>query len=138
MKGKFCPLLGAFAGFPNVSEKKTIKESRANPSQYSELLEAKGKDGKGRARMEKVGPLTFYSICVLWSAFHFGFVNCKIKNTKNEKQKQIMKDGKERKKKRETFYPQTRPCLMNVISETTYIARIFQTNYCHHPQKEPA
>lgn len=77
--------------------RKTIKESRANPSQYNELLEAKGKKGKGRARIEKAGPLT---ISVLWRAFHFGFVNCKIRKTKNEKTKANNERQKGKKEKK--------------------------------------
>lgn len=50
-----------------------MKESRANPCQYSKLLEAKGEDGKEKGRSGKAKSLTFYSIFVLWDCFTFDF-----------------------------------------------------------------
>lgn len=52
LRGKFCPLLGAFAGFSSASKglKKKMKAGRTNPCQYGRLLKAKGEDEE-RGRM---------------------------------------------------------------------------------------
>ena len=52
LRGKFCPLLGAFAGFSSASKGlKKKKTGRTNPWQYSRLLKAKGENGKAMGRM---------------------------------------------------------------------------------------
>lgn len=75
LKGKFCPLLGAFASFSNASKKKNAGKQGKPLS-----VEQTGKHGKERVGSEKAESLTFYSMYALWSGFLFDFVNCKIKN----------------------------------------------------------
>ena len=66
LRGKFGPLLGAFAGFSSASKgfkkkKKKMKAGRTNPCQQGRLLKAKGEDEEERGRMGQAESLTFYS-----------------------------------------------------------------------------
>lgn len=76
LKGKFCPLLGASASFSNASKKKKMKEKQGEPLSVQQTGKHGKESGGGRSK-GRVFDVLF--MCVLWSGFPFGFVDCKIK-----------------------------------------------------------
>lgn len=68
LKGKFCPLLGAFVSFSNASKKKKMKEGTVNSCQYN-----KQKSMGRRMGSQKAESLTFY----LYSFIYMGMF-CRV------------------------------------------------------------
>lgn len=97
LKGKFCPLWGAFTGFSSAREKAN-EGNQGDPCQDSTLLEAEGRMGGGESGLG-IFDLLFHLCFVEW--LFFGF--CELQNLKQLKDRQKVRK-KKKLEKRETFY----------------------------------
>lgn len=129
LKGKICPLLGAFSGFGNASGEK-VEGSRMNPCQPSSAA-GKRKE-RERASRDPAGGI-FDPLFQLHSAQWLFFWFYELQTLEKIKDGQKVRKKIRRQTRGEHFVCESDLIWWNMISPIIYTATIFQTNHCHPP-----